>query len=167
MPALGAAFGQRLQAHGQKLVLDSPGSLGPLQSDAEKLRIILANLVANAVEFSPEGGRIELRAFRQGECLSFGVTDHGIGLSEAQQAVIFERFRQVDTGHDRKHRGLGLGLAVAKTLAELLEGEISVASEPGHGSTFTCRLPLQPQTGNPDAFAFDGNLFIFDEPSES
>jgi len=167
MKDVAATFGQRLQAHGQSLALDIPGCLGPLQSDAEKIRIILANLVANAVEFSPVGGHIEFRASRQGDSLVFEVADKGCGLSEAQQAVIFERFRQVDTGHDRKHRGQGLGLAVAKTLAELLEGEISVTSVPGRGSTFTCRLPLQPEIGNPDTFAFDGNLFIFDEPSES
>ena len=161
------AFAAGAQEKGQTLEVHVAQGIGPFPTDAEKLRIILANLLANAIEFSPKGGRIDLRAFPQSEAMVIEVEDDGGGLSEEDVSIIFERFRQLDSGTSRAHKGQGLGLAVVKALVELQDGQILVDTEPGHGSTFTCRLPLRPQTGNPDTFAFDGNLFIFDEPHES
>jgi signal transduction histidine kinase len=161
------AFAGSALEKGQAIVVEAPSGLESCATDARMLRIILANLVANAIEFSPEGGRIKLKAHREGEHLRLDVTDEGVGIREADQAVIFERFRKLDEGLGRAHRGQGLGLAVVKALLELLDGEILVVSEPGRGSTFTCRLPLKPQSANPDTFAFDGNFFLFDEPTES
>ena len=150
----------------QILEVNVPSGIDPVLTDAAKLRIILANLLANAIEFSPKGGRIELRALLAEQTLKIEVKDHGIGLSEADVSVIFERFRQLEAGPDRSHKGQGLGLAVVKALVELLDGQVSVESEPGRGSTFSCHLPIRPQATNPDSFAFDGNFFIFDELHE-
>ncbi len=135
-------------------------------TDAAKLHLILVNLLANAIEFSPKGGLIELWAQLQGDALVIQVRDQGIGISAAEVPTIFERFRQLDEGQTRAHQGQGLGLPVVKALVELLDGEVAVASELLRGSTFTCRLPLCAPTINPDTFAFDGNLVIFDEPRE-
>ncbi len=140
--------------------------IGTFATDAGKLRIILANLLANAIEFSPAGSRIELRALLQDGALALEVEDHGEGLSEMDRSLIFERFRQLETGLTRAHKGQGLGLAVVKALADLLHGQISVDSEPGRGSKFVCCLPPWPQAEDLDTSSLDGNLFIFDEPRE-
>jgi signal transduction histidine kinase len=149
----------------QTLIVHMPEGGNLFATDAEKLRVILANLLANAIEFSPSGGHIELRTFQQDGVLVLEVKDNGPGLNEVERSVIFERFRQLDVGYARAHRGQGLGLAVAKALAELLGGQILVDSESGRGSVFTCRLPPAPLTEGVDMSSFDGNLFIFDEPS--
>ncbi len=150
----------------QTLGVDLAKDIQFISTDAAKLRIILANLVSNAIEFTPKGGKIELRALKTEDFLQIEVKDNGIGLNKTDVSIIFERFRQLDTGPDRAHKGQGLGLAVVKALVEILDGQVSVESEPGQGSTFICRLPILPQSKNPDSFAFDGNLFIFDEPHE-
>jgi len=135
-------------------------------TDMSKVRIILANLVANAIEFSPHQGCIDLRAEVQGGELLLEVEDQGPGIADADRGPIFERFRQLERGHARTHRGQGLGLAVVKALVELLEGEILVDSELGRGSKFTCRLPPRGLVEGAETKSFDGNLFIFDEPRE-
>ncbi len=160
------AFAREAQAKTQTLVVKVSELGSPFPTDAGKLRIILANLLANAIEFSPAGGRIELRALGQDGDLVLEVEDQGPGLSEAERSVIFERFHQLEAGHTRLHRGQGLGLAVVKALADLLGGEILVDSEPGRGSRFICRLPPGTLAGGPGTSSFDGNLFIFDEPRE-
>lgn len=135
-------------------------------TDMSKVRIILANLVANAIEFSPHQGCIDLRAEVQGGELLLEVEDQGPGIGDADRGPIFERFRQLERGHARAHRGQGLGLAVVKALVELLEGEIIVDSELGRGSKFTCRLPPGGLVEGAETKSFDGNLYIFDEPRE-
>lgn len=159
-------FAGEAQEKEQTLVVQVSAEDGPFATDVGKLRIILANLLANAIEFSPKGSRIELRALRTEENLTIEVQDQGGGLSETDRAQIFERFRQLETGHARAHRGQGLGLAVVKALAELLDGQILVESEPGRGSKFICHLPSGLLAGDSDVSSFDGNLFIFDESHE-
>lgn len=160
------AFEERIREKAQVLEVHVPGEAKNIATDAGKLRLILANLLANAIEFSPERGRIGIWVQRQEEALVIQVRDNGIGFNQADAPKIFDRFRQLDAGITRAHHGQGLGLSVVKALVELLDGEVAVVSELGCGSTFTFRLPLGPQTGNPDAFGFDGNLTIFDEPRE-
>jgi signal transduction histidine kinase len=125
-----------------------------LFQDPGKLQQVLNNLVSNAVKFTPEGGRIRIRAVPAEEGL-FGlvVADTGIGIPLEDQARIFDKFRQgrnVAGHHDtlsRDFEGTGLGLSIVKELCKLLGGEISVESEFGKGSTFTVRLPVEAQTG--------------------
>ncbi len=122
------------------LVLETGGDLGAMHTDQVKLRQCLFNLVSNAAKFS-EGGRIVLRAEREGEMMAFSVTDSGIGMSQEQLDRLFERFSQADASTTRRFGGTGLGLAITRAFCRLLGGDITVASTLGAGSTFTIRVP--------------------------
>ena len=100
---------------------------------------VWTNLIANAVKFSPPGSDIEITLLEQTECVVVGVRDHGIGMTEAVKARIFEKFYQGDASH--KAAGNGLGLAMVKRIVELSEGVIEVDSTPGEGSEFRVILP--------------------------
>jgi CheY-like chemotaxis protein len=113
--------------------------------DAPRLRQLLGHFLANAIKFTHTGG-VELRVLRDPrahDILRIEVEDTGIGIPADQVERIFESFRQVDSGLSRSYPGLGLGLALARKLASLMQGEISVASTPGEGSTFTLRIPIR------------------------
>jgi signal transduction histidine kinase/ActR/RegA family two-component response regulator len=123
--------------------------------DPNRLRQVLLNLINNAVKFTDQGSvRVEARIEEEhpeASVIRFNVTDTGIGLSESQQKLIFEPFRQADGSVTRKYGGTGLGLAICSSLVELMGGDISVTSEPGKGSTFSfaircapCELPETP-----------------------
>lgn len=112
-----------------------------LCSDKTRLRQILVNFVANALKFT-QNGFIEIGIRTKESFIQFHVKDTGIGIPKEFQNIIFERFRQVETGYSRKYGGNGLGLAISKSLAELLGGEISLESEPGGGSTFYLLIPI-------------------------
>ena len=130
-----------------------PG-LPPMCQDQSRVQQILNNLLSNAIKFTPEGGRVRVTAQRNGrEELLLRVIDTGVGIAEEDQQVIFEKFRQGRTalpGGDamtREYSGTGLGLSIVKELCKLLEGEVTVESELGTGSTFTVRLPWKlPET---------------------
>jgi signal transduction histidine kinase len=108
--------------------------------DERKVKQVLLNLLSNAVKFTPEGGRISLKAGRKDGLVEIAVTDTGIGIAPEDQATIFEEFRQV--GSDEKRReGTGLGLTLAKKFIELHGGRIWVESQLDRGSTFTFTLP--------------------------
>jgi signal transduction histidine kinase len=118
-------------------------------SDPVRVRQVLLNLVNNAIKFTSKGDiavRCELdRIEETSATLRFSVNDTGIGLTEAQQKVIFEAFRQADGSTTRRYGGTGLGLSISKRLVEMMGGEIGVTSVPGSGSTFhfTLRVGLQ------------------------
>ena len=131
------------QAHDKGLVLLSevPADLPILNSDADKCRHILQNLVANSVKFT-EKGRVTIAAKPTDHAIELSVRDTGIGIARNHLATIFEEFRQVDDGTARKHGGTGLGLSIARKYARFLGGDIEVSSVLGEGSTFTVTLPL-------------------------
>jgi CheY-like chemotaxis protein len=114
--------------------------------DAPRLRQLLGHLVANAVKFTPTG-TVELGASREitgdVEWLVVQVRDTGIGIADDHLEAIFESFRQVESGLSRSYAGLGLGLALVKKMATLMNGAVTVQSQAGVGSTFTLRLPLR------------------------
>jgi len=120
-----------------------------LRQDPGKIRQILYNLLSNAIKFTPEGGRVTVRARADGRFLVLEVEDTGIGIAEEDRETIFEKFRQARApGREsnvltREHEGTGLGLSIVRELASLLGGEISLRSQPGRGSVFTVRIPLQ------------------------
>ncbi|MEO1998957.1 MAG: ATP-binding protein, partial [Planctomycetaceae bacterium] len=121
-----------------------------LLQDPGKLQQIMNNLLSNAIKFTPEGGRVCVRAGSCGDGkLQLVVEDTGIGIPLEEQATIFEKFRQGDTvpgQHDRLVRefeGTGLGLSIVKELCKLLGGEILLESEFGKGSTFSVRIPIR------------------------
>jgi signal transduction histidine kinase len=119
-----------------------------VMGDAVRLRQILLNLVSNAIKFTPREGTITVRLAleksvgRRGAFVSLSVTDTGPGIAHEHQRLIFDRFKQVQ---DRAARGTGLGLPIAKRLAELHGGRLTVKSEPGAGATFTLSLPIAPE----------------------
>jgi signal transduction histidine kinase len=111
----------------------------------ERVQQIFGNLLANAIKFSPKGGRIEIRLERDGERARVSIADPGEGIEPAVLPHIFERFRQADSSTRRRHGGLGLGLAIVRSLVELHKGTVTAQSPGvGKGATFTVTLPLAP-----------------------
>lgn len=122
---------------------DIDDNLPPLLQDAGKLRQILSNLLSNALKFTPEGGRVTLKAVAEGPMLVVTVSDTGVGIAPEDQERVFEKFRQAGTALTREHEGTGLGLSIVRELAGLLGGDVNLHSELGRGSTFTVRVPLR------------------------
>ncbi len=113
--------------------------------DAARLRQLLANLVHNAVKFTPRNGQVSIGARRDEGDLVLEVRDSGIGIAPDFLPFVFDQFRQADSSTTREHGGLGLGLAIASGIVEAHGGRMTVESPgPGLGSTFTVRLPLAP-----------------------
>ncbi|MBU0491288.1 MAG: transporter substrate-binding domain-containing protein [Chloroflexi bacterium] len=127
-----------------QLLRDQVGhDLPPVHADPDRLRQILVNLVLNGIKFTPEEGAITIAAQVVSDVeLCVQVRDTGIGIAMADQALIFEKFTQVERPLTRQYRGAGLGLAIARLLVELHGGQIWVESEPGQGSVFAFTLPL-------------------------
>jgi PAS domain S-box-containing protein len=116
---------------------------GSVSGDPDRLRQIVWNLMSNAIKFTPHGGTVQLSLSRVDSHVEIVVSDTGRGISPDFLPFVFERFRQGDSSASREHGGLGLGLAIARQLAEMHGGTIAAASEgPGRGATFTVTLPL-------------------------
>jgi len=120
-----------------------PG-LGTIHADQMRLRQALLNLMSNANKFT-ERGTITIAA-RQGQengrdWITISVADTGIGMTPEQMGKLFQEFSQADASTTRKYGGTGLGLAISKRFCQMMGGDITVESDPGHGSTFTIRLP--------------------------
>jgi len=114
---------------------------GVYLGDATRVRQVLNNLISNALKFT-EAGRVAVTIGRRGGALTLTVVDTGIGMSEAQQASLFQRFAQADASTTRRFGGTGLGLAICRELAELMGGSIEAKSAEGEGSTLIATLPL-------------------------
>ncbi len=110
--------------------------------DQDRLEKILLNLAINAIKFTSLGGRIELSAKLTSEHLQFIIADTGTGIRPEELPYVFERFWQADMSAKRKHGGVGIGLALVKSIVDSLEGTIIVTSEVGVGTTFSVTLPL-------------------------
>ncbi len=134
-------------------------------TDAEKLKIILANLISNAVNFNHNEKKIILKVWLQETKLCISVTDHGVGVSEINKKIIFDRFKRLDTGINSIKRGHGLGLSVNKAILDLLNGSIDIESYPNKKTTFTVCLPPGEVPDNDTSGSSDGNEFLFDDDS--
>ena len=140
-----------------------------LHGDGAHLTQILLNLAHNAVKFTEQGSvalRVSLRA-TDGDAvrLCFSVRDTGIGIAAADKDRIFDAFEQVDSGPTRRFGGTGLGTTIAKTLTQLLEGQIGLEDNAGGGSHFWVEVPIRIQgSAAPSAAAGDGNVVSFDDP---
>jgi two-component system sensor histidine kinase SenX3 len=120
----------------------SPGAVDAhVYGDADLLVTAVTNLVDNALAYSTPGSPVGIRTSRDGRLVSVAVADQGVGIAEAEQSRIFERFYRVDPARSRSTGGTGLGLAVVKHVCANHGGEVVVRSESGVGSTFTVRLP--------------------------
>ena len=142
------------QASAEKKHLIVEASIGAhappwVQADAGKIRQVLGNLINNAIKFTPSGRiRVTFSAYADGADpaalhLRYAVIDSGIGIAATQQGKLFEPFSQADSTISREYGGSGLGLAICKRLVELMQGDISCASNAGAGSTFTFQIPCR------------------------
>jgi GAF domain-containing protein len=132
---------ERATKHGINLDVTVDERLGDFVGDERKIKQILLNLLSNAVKFTPEGGRIGIKARQADGSVEISVSDTGIGIAPEDQPKIFEEFRQVGADYAHKVEGTGLGLTLAKKFVELHGGRIWVESEVGKGSTFSFTLP--------------------------
>ena len=119
------------------------GSIPTVRGDAERLRQVVSNLIDNAVKYSPEGGEVRVTTRAQNGRVEVSVRDRGPGIPSEQQRLIFEKFGRAKLG-DKTKPGTGLGLFIARSIAEAHGGGIAVQSAPQHGATFTLNLPLDP-----------------------
>jgi signal transduction histidine kinase len=133
---------ERASKHGINLDVTVDERLGDFVGDERKIKQVLLNLLSNAVKFTPEGGRIGIKARQADGSVEISVSDTGIGIAPEDQPKIFEEFRQVGGDYAHKKEGTGLGLTLAKKFVELHGGRIWVESEVGKGSTFTFTLPM-------------------------
>jgi len=154
-------IGTMATKNGNKVVVDCAADLGTMRADQTRIRQALLNLASNANKFT-EKGTVTIAA-RRGmdagrEWVTMAVTDTGIGLTREQMGKLFQDFVQADASTTRKYGGTGLGLAISRRFCQMMGGDITVASEPGRGSTFTIRLPaevgaVQPLAAVKDAVA--------------
>lgn len=141
-----------------ELRLTVPPDLPPVKQDAGKLRQVLANLISNAIKFTPEGGRVTLSAVVADNELSLTVEDTGVGIAAEEQESVFDKFRQSANPLTREQGGTGLGLSIVKELAKLLGGDVTLRSELGRGSAFTVRVTAELK---------EEPLLAFDLPGEN
>jgi signal transduction histidine kinase len=157
-------FQAAARARGIDLQVSCDPGLPPVQADPERIAQVLANLIGNALKFTPAGGQIglgarptggqepdawrgrtvtiDLDAIQASRYVTFSVADSGEGIPEEMQETIFERFRQVDSAQKGRPRGSGLGLSICREIVERHGGSISVQSRVGSGSTFSFQLPV-------------------------
>ncbi len=134
---------ERAQRNGIELSLEVDPALSTVTADERKFKQILLNLLSNAVKFTPQNGRVGVRAAPTAGAVEVAVSDTGIGIAAEDQASVFEEFKQVGRDYTRKAEGTGLGLALTKRFVELHGGSIRLSSEPGKGSTFTFTIPVR------------------------
>lgn len=137
-----AVTGPLINKNNNRLTLHFSKDIDTIYSDMIKLRQILFNLISNSTKFT-ENGNITLHVAEKNQQLVIAVTDTGIGMTQEQITKLFSPFVQADSSTTRKYGGTGLGLVITKQYVQMLDGEITVDSNPGRGSTFTIRLPLK------------------------
>jgi len=126
-----------------ELIFEDASTIPPMLTDESKMAQILRNFIANALKFTEQGSvRVSVRLSENGQSAVFAVADTGIGIAPEHVELIFQEFAQVDNAVQRKFRGSGLGLPLAKGLAELLGGKVWLESAVGKGSTFYAEIPL-------------------------
>jgi two-component system, NtrC family, sensor kinase len=133
----------RERAHRREIRLERSidANVGTIRADERKVKQVLLNLLSNALKFTPEGGRIDVRATVSDGAVEISVKDSGVGIAPEDQATVFEEFRQVGAA-SKKIEGSGLGLAISRKFVELHGGRIRVESRVGRGSTFAFTVPL-------------------------
>ena len=142
-------------------------------ADRVRFRQIVENLLSNAIKFTPEGGSLTVSTVATVDDVFVTVADTGVGIAAADHARVFEEFQQVGDV-DRQRAGTGLGLALTKRLVEAHEGEITLVSAPGEGSSFTVRLPAAPvirqtavTTVDPDEGAHSARILLIEDDAQS
>lgn len=132
------------QWQAKNLTLDAALGEATITADEDLLSEVWMNLLSNSIKFTGNDGTITVELAPQADQLQFKITDTGLGIAEADQARVFERFYKADAARDRSKGGSGLGLSIVKKIVDLHHGEISVNSRLGQGTTFTVCLPVTP-----------------------
>lgn len=158
-------FKHKADRKGIKITLHSNFERNVFRTDAEKLHLIVANLLANAIEFSNNHSEIKIVVEALNNKLSIMVQDFGIGIKLDDQTKIYDRFKQLQSGSTKGYGGHGLGLTIIKDLIYLLEGGINLESELEVGSSFTIILLEAEETKNLNK-TLGGNEFLFEEGDE-
>jgi signal transduction histidine kinase len=141
--ALRGMFRPIVGSGGVSLIFEEPEQVPPIYTDDKKLAQILRNFISNALKFTPQG---EVRVSAQvidGQMIEFAVSDTGIGIAADHLPALFSDFVQLDTRIQKRLRGTGLGLSLARKFAELLRGRVAVQSEVGKGSRFSVLIPAR------------------------
>jgi len=128
------------RAKGVDISFGISGTHPEVYGDSHRIEIVLTNLIGNAMKFTPSGGEITVKVFHNRAGTAVEVKDSGPGIAKAEQDRIFDRFHQTETSASRRQGGVGIGLALARELAQLHGGSLTVESELGHGATFTLFL---------------------------
>jgi signal transduction histidine kinase len=139
----------QLQARRERGIQLALENLEPevVMGDPGQIRQVLLILLDNAIKYTPSGGKVRISVSRQGTRAAVSISDTGIGIEPEVRPHIFERFFRGDQARERDQHGSGLGLAIAKWIVDAHQGEISVRSQPGKGSTFTMLLPASKRIG--------------------
>ncbi len=136
------------------------------KTDAEKIGLVVSNLISNAIEYNNDSGQITITADKVDETLSLSVTDTGIGIHTADMPRLFDRFVQGESGMRKSHKGHGLGLSITQAVLDLMQGTVSVNSLETQGTTFTISIPELQSDSEADAFSVDGNDFLFGDDED-
>jgi len=136
-----AFYRNKIESKKQSLQIDMPSKLPPVLSDPEMIAQVFSNLIDNAIKFTPEKGKIVVRAQETDDFIRIDVSDTGIGIAEKHLPRLFERFYRVDKARSREMGGTGLGLAIVKHIIQAHGGKVGVESELGKGSRFFFTLP--------------------------
>lgn len=131
------------QALKKKITLEYTGQTQfEIRADKARIKQVLYNLISNAIKFTPQGGYVKISNEVDDDLVIMSVCDTGIGISQEDIGKLFHPFKQVDSFYNRQHHGTGLGLALVKKFIEMHDGTVSVESEPGKGSCFEIKIPM-------------------------
>ncbi len=136
----------RPRAVAAKIALDFENSddIGTIEADRQAIKQVLLNVLGNAIKFTPEGGTVRVRANQdEASRIRIVVTDSGIGIGPEHLTKVTQPFYQVDGGLNRRHEGVGLGLAIVQSLVDLHTGTLQISSQPNQGTEVTITLPCQ------------------------
>jgi signal transduction histidine kinase len=160
----------RIEANKKKIFFDfdfdfpvQKGTSFFFKTDPEKFKLILSNLINNAMKFSFEGGKISIRVGYEMQQLFVSVHDEGVNISDEFQQMIFDRFRRVDSNITSINRGHGLGLSIITSLLDLLGGDINFQSEKDKGTTFIINIPEAPEREDSFTSSLNGNEIFFED----
>lgn len=157
-----AAFGHKAAEKNVTVQFEPGKEALSFKTDPDKLQKVLANLLANAIEFNREGKRVIVKVWKDAGRLNIAITDEGIGIPEADRRKVFDRFVQLDRGVRKRHKGHGLGLSITKSLVEMLDGTVTLSGTEGQGSVFTVSIAELGTGRAADMTSEDGNEFIFE-----
>jgi signal transduction histidine kinase len=133
---------RQIEERRHSLVIDAPPDLPPVKADPKRLLQVMVNLVSNAYKYTPPGGVITITCQARGDQAAISVRDTGVGMTKEELANLGRKFWRAENPLISSEKGTGLGFAITKSLIELMNGELTVSSAPGKGSTFMFTLPV-------------------------